>query len=236
MPDPTPVASSPFSDAAGDMRQMTRTGRRIENSSFDIVNREAWPHDFDREHWEVVRRIIHATADFEYKHLTCFGGDAIRCGAQAFLDGAPLYVDVKMIKVGLNARRLQHFGCEVHSFVSDDDVIARAKAEDSTRSAVGIRKAWELGLLDGGIVAIGNAPTALLELVRLIREENVRPALVVGMPVGFVNAAESKEALIELKDIGEPVPWVITRGRKGGSTIVVAALHAFMSIATGDLR
>ena len=215
---------------------MTDTGRKIEDSSFDIVNREAWPHDFDREHWEVVRRIIHATADFEYKHLTQFSAKAISSGAQAFLDGAPLYVDVKMIKVGLNAQRLAHYGCSVHSYVSDEDVIQKAKAENSTRSAMGIRKAWSEGLLDGGIVAIGNAPTALLELVRLIREENIRPALIVGMPVGFVNAAESKEELIELSRDGINVPWVITRGRKGGSTIVVAALHAFMSIAAGDLR
>jgi precorrin-8X/cobalt-precorrin-8 methylmutase len=219
-----------------DMRQMTDTGRRIEDSSFNIVNRESWPHDFDRTHWEVVRRIIHATADFEYKHLTQFSSTAIESGAQAFLDGASIYVDVKMIKVGLNAKRLEHYGCSVHSYVSDDDVIQQAQAENSTRSAVGIRKAWKEGLIDGGIVAVGNAPTALLELVRLIREEGVRPALVVGMPVGFVNAAESKEELINLSQDGIEVPWVITRGRKGGSTIVVAALHAFMSIAAGDLR
>ena len=224
------------SPPANDMRQMTGTGRRIENSSFEIVNREALPHDFDRAHWEVVRRIIHATADFEFKHLVRFGGDAITEGAQALRDGAPLYVDVKMIQVGLNAARLAHFGCSVHSFVSDSDVIAQAKAENATRSAVGIRKAWQRGLLDGGIVAVGNAPTALLELVRLIREQGVRPALVVGMPVGFVNAVESKEELIALERDGIDVPWVITRGRKGGSTIVVAALHAFMSIAIGDLR
>lgn len=225
-----------MSNKTNDMRQMTDTGRRIENSSFDIVNREAWPHDFDREHWEVVRRIIHATADFEYKHLTRFTTDAIERGAKAFQEGASLYVDVKMIRVGVNARRLEHYGCTVHCYVSDEDVIAQAKAENSTRSAVGVRKAWKEGLLDNGIVAVGNAPTALLELVRLIRDEGVRPALVIGMPVGFVNAAESKEELIALERDGIQVPWVITRGRKGGSTIVVAALHAFMSIAAGDLR
>ena len=225
-----------MSNNTNDMRQMTDTGRRIENSSFDIVNREAWPHDFDREHWEVVRRIIHATADFEYKHLTQFTQNAITRGAKAFQDGASLYVDVKMIRVGLNAQRLEHYGCSVHCYVSDEDVIAQAKSENSTRSAVGVRKAWKEGLLDNGIVAVGNAPTALLELIRLIREEGVRPALVVGMPVGFVNAAESKEELIALERDGIEVPWVITRGRKGGSTIVVAALHAFMSIAAGDLR
>ncbi|RME28191.1 MAG: precorrin-8X methylmutase [Deltaproteobacteria bacterium] len=219
-----------------DMRQMTATGRRIENSSFDIVDREAWPHDFDPPRWEVVRRIIHATADFEYKHLTRFSADAIDSGVSALRAGAPIYVDVKMIRVGLNARRLAHFGCDVHCFVSDDDVIATARAEDSTRSAVGVAKAWRQGLIDGGIVAIGNAPTALLELIRLVRDEGARPALVIGMPVGFVNAAESKEALLDLEHDGRAPPFVITRGRKGGSTVVVAALHALMSIAAEDLR
>jgi precorrin-8X/cobalt-precorrin-8 methylmutase len=218
------------------MRQMTATGRKIENSSFDIVNKEAWPHDFEPTEWEVVRRIIHATADFEYKHLTQFSSTAIESGTKAFIDGASIYVDVKMIRVGLNAKRLEHYGCNVHCYVSDEDVITTAKSENSTRSAVGIRKAWEEGLIDGGIVAIGNAPTALLELIRLIREEGARPSLVIGMPVGFVNAAESKEELISLANDGISIPWVITRGRKGGSTIVVSALHAFMSIAAGDLR
>ena len=200
-----------------DMRQMTATGRRIEDSSFDIVNREAWPHNFDETEWEIVRRIIHATADFEYKHLTQFSSFAIESGANAFTNGAPIYVDVKMIRVGLNAKRLEHYGCSVYCYVSDEDVIQQAKSENSTRSAVGIRKAWKEGLIDGGIVAIGNAPTALLELIRLIREEGVRPSLVIGMPVGFVNAAESKEELITLSNEGIDVPWVITRGRKGGS-------------------
>ena len=232
MSDSTSQSAAP----TGDMRQMTGTGRRIENSSFEIVNKEAWPHDFAPQEWEVVRRVIHATADFEYKHLTRFSAGATDRGAQAFGAGAPLYVDVRMIAVGLNQARLEHFGCRVSSYVSDLDVIAQAKAENSTRSAVGVRKAWQEGWLDGCIVAVGNAPTALLELIRLVREEGVRPALVVGMPVGFVNAAESKEALIELERDGFDVPWIITRGRKGGSTLVVATLHALMSIAAGDLR
>ncbi len=219
-----------------DLRQMTGTGRRIENSSFAIVDQEAWPHDFDPPQWEVVRRIIHATADFEYKHLTRFGGDALTAGADALRAGAPIYVDVKMIHAGLNAARLAHFGCEVHCFVSDPDVIDAARSDNSTRSAHGVRKAWRRGLIDGGIVAVGNAPTALLEVVRLVREEGARPAVVIGMPVGFVNAAESKEALIELERDGLAVPYVVTRGRKGGSTVVVSTLHALMSVAAGDLR
>ena len=106
-------------------------------------------------------------------------------------------------------------------------MIEQAKAENSTRAVQAMRKAHRQGLLDGAIVAIGNAPTALIEVVRLIREEGARPALVVGMPVGFVSAAESKELL---GDIGE-VPWVIIRGRKGGSTLVVSAIHALLAMA-----
>ena len=115
---------------------------------------------------------------------------------------------------------------------SSTDRIAQARAENSTRAVQAMRKAWRQGLLEGGIVGIGNAPTALLELVRLVREEGVRPALVVGMPVGFVSAAESKDALAELAD----VPWIVIRGRKGGSTLVVAALHALLSLAEAEER
>ena len=116
---------------------------------------------------------------------------------------------------------------KTHQFISDADVIDAAKAEDTTRAVQAMRKAQRLGLLEGAIVGIGNAPTALIELVRLVREEGVRPALVVGMPVGFVSAAESKDLMAELAE----VPWIVIRGRKGGSTLVVAALHALLALA-----
>jgi precorrin-8X/cobalt-precorrin-8 methylmutase len=115
----------------------------------------------------------------------------------------------------------------LHHFISDADVIADAKAADSTRAVFAMRKAQQQGLLDGAIIGIGNAPTALLEVIRLVREENVRPALIIGMPVGFVSAAESKDLLAELTE----VPWIITQGRKGGSTLVVAAIHALLALA-----
>jgi precorrin-8X/cobalt-precorrin-8 methylmutase len=134
-----------------------------------------------------------------------------------------------MIGVGLSAPRLASFGAEVHDFIDDPGVIARAKANATTRAVEAMREARPL--LHGGIVAIGNAPTALLEIVRLHREEGITPALVLGMPVGFVNAAESKELLMTTA-----IPCVVTRGRKGGSTITVAALHALMNVAAGDLR
>jgi len=218
-------------DAATDLRQMTALGRAIEDDSFSIIDREVGPHDHDRAEWEVVRRIIHATADFEFKDTTRFGNDALASGSAALRRSAPITVDVKMIRVGLNAARIVSFGCTLHDFIDDPDVIARARANATTRAVESMRAAHAQNLIEGGIVAICNAPTALLEIVRLHREEGVRPALVLGMPVGFVNAAESKELLMTTG-----IPYIITRGRKGGSTITVAALHACMHVASGDLR
>jgi len=212
-----------------DLRQMTALGRAIEDDSFAIIDREVGPHDHSKTEWEVVRRVIHATADFEFKWTTRFGNDAITSGCDALKRGAPIVVDVKMIRVGLNAARLTQFGCAVHDFIDDEGVIARAKANGTTRAVEAMREGK--ALLHGGIVAVGNAPTALLEIVRLHHEEGVTPALVLGMPVGFVNAAESKELVMTTG-----IPYVVTRGRKGGSTITVAALHALMNVAAGDLR
>ena len=210
-----------------DMRQMTALGRSIEESSFAIIDREAGMHDFEPKQWQVVRRVIHATADFEFKRLMRFHPEALRAGVLALRSGCPVVVDVKMIAAGLSEERLTACGCAVHSFISDADVITRAKAANSTRAVEAMRKAWRLGLLAGAVVAVGNAPTALLEVVRLVREENARPALVVGVPVGFVSAAESKEAALSL-----PVPFIVARGRKGGSAIAVAILHALLALST----
>lgn len=212
--------------------QLTAAGRRIEHESFAIIDREAGPHAYTAEQWTIVRRMIHATADFEFNGLTRFHPDAVRAGVAAILAGRPIVADVEMICAGLSRPRLAHFGVTVHQFISDDDVIAQARAENSTRAAQAMRKSARLGLLDGGLVAIGNAPTALLEIVRLIREEGARPALVLGMPVGFVAAAESKTALAGIED----VPWIVTDGRKGGSTLVVAALHALLALAEAQQK
>lgn len=208
--------------------QMTRAGQRIEHSSFAIVDAEAGAHaQYSDLQWPLVRRMIHATADFEFNGLTEFHPDAMQAGLSAIAAGAPIVADVEMICVGLSQPRLAHFGVQTHQFISDADVIAAAKQAGTTRAVQAIRKAQRLGLLDGAIVGVGNAPTALLEVIRLIAEEGVRPALIVGMPVGFVSAAESKDAVARCDD----VPWVITRGRKGGSTLVVSAIHAMLALA-----
>ncbi|MCK5830766.1 MAG: precorrin-8X methylmutase [Methylococcales bacterium] len=207
--------------------QLTEAGRRIEHDSFAIVDNEVGTHDYGDEEWQVVRRMIHATADFEFNGLTQFHSNAVKDGIQAILNGAPIVADVEMICVGLSKPRLNHFGVNTHHFIADDDVITQAKAENTTRAVQAMRKAQRKSLLNGAIVAIGNAPTALLEVVRMIKEEGLKPSLVVGMPVGFVSAAESKEILSEIKDI----PWIVIEGRKGGSTLVVAAIHALLAVA-----
>jgi precorrin-8X/cobalt-precorrin-8 methylmutase len=210
-----------------DMRQMTAMGRSIEDGSFTIIDSEAGPHNFDAAEWQVVRRVIHATADFEFNELMRFHPEAVQTGIDALRCGCPIVVDVKMITAGLNEDRLRVYGCSTHCFISDDDVIATAKAANSTRAIEAMRKAHRSGLLDGAIVAVGNAPTALLETVRLVEEAGVRPALVIGVPVGFVSAAESKEAALRL-----PTPYIVARGRKGGSTIAVAIIHALLLLST----
>ncbi len=213
--------------------QLTAAGRAIEHDSFAIIDAEAGPHTYSADQWPVVRRMIHANADFEFNGLTDFHPAAVEAGLAAILKGGtPIVADVEMICVGLSASRLKHFGVTTHHFISDADVIAQAQAEDTTRAVQAMRKAHRQGLLDGAIVGIGNAPTALIEVVRLIKEEGARPALVIGMPVGFVSAAESKDLMAEVQD----VPWIVIRGRKGGSTLVVAAIHALLGVAEARQR
>lgn len=209
--------------------QLTALGRAIEHDSFAIIDAEVGgAHCYAASQWPVVRRIIHASADFEFNGLTFFHPEAIEAGIAAIRrGGTPVVADVEMICVGLSRPRLSHFGMAAHQFIADEDVIAAAKANGGTRAVEAMRKAHRLGLLEGSIVAVGNAPTALIEVVRLIEEEGVRPALVLGMPVGFVSAAESKERLMAQQE----VPWIAIRGRKGGSTLVVAALHALLALA-----
>ncbi len=212
-----------------DMRQMTQTGRAIESSSFAIIDEECGPHSFAADQWQIVRRIIHATADFEFKDLTFIHPDAVRAATAAFFRGCPIVTDVRMIQVGLNQARLDQYGCKIHCFISDDDVIEDATRKNTTRAIEAMGKAHRLGLVEGAIIAVGNAPTALLEAARLIQEMGVKPALIIGVPVGFVSAVESKELIMQLG-----VPSIVTRGRKGGSPIAVAILHALLALSVEE--
>jgi len=209
-----------------DMRQITEKGKQIENDSFAIIDKEVGEHHFPPEEWRVVQRVIHSTADFEFKDLMKFSPNAIKKGIEALKNGAPIITDVKMIIAGLNEQRLATYGCKTYCFISDDDVIEIAKKNNSTRAIESMKKAHQLGLLDGSIVAIGNAPTALIEIARLVKEENARPSLIIGVPVGFVSAKESKEMIMGLNE----VEWIVSEGRKGGSTIAVAIIHALLTL------
>ena len=211
------------------MKQMTRQGQQIENGSFSIIDNEIHQfhggHHFSEQEWQGVRRAIHTTGDFEFSKLFRFSEGAVESGIKALKEGCSIVSDVTMITSGLSAQRLSVHNNTTHCFISDEDVIATAKELGDTRAIWSMRKARDLGLLDGGIIGVGNAPTALYEVLRMVEEDEIKPALIIGIPVGFVKADESKQALIEQTK----VPYIASEGRKGGSPIVVSTIHALLA-------
>ncbi len=201
----------------------------ITQASFAIIQEELTARGlhFPPGQAQVIERIIHSTGDFDFATLTRFSPGAVERSVARLRQGCPVVTDVNMVRVGISQARLTGLGGELHCFVAHPEVHRRAREEGTTRSALGIRLAWERGLVDGGVLAIGNAPTALYELLRLVDEEGARPALVIGVPVGFVSTAESKAALMAQ----ETVPWIATEGRKGGSPVAVAAVNALLRLA-----
>jgi precorrin-8X/cobalt-precorrin-8 methylmutase len=206
-----------------------KSGEDIEAASFATIDREAPAHSFPPEQWNVVRRMIHTTADFSPMKEVRFSPDAISAGVAALQAGRPIYTDSNMIRSGLSLARLRAVNASysaqsIACHVADSDLAAEAHAQKLPRSLFAVRKAKTL--LDGGIAVFGNAPVGLLELNRLIIEEDVRPALVIAMPVGFVHVVESKEELMSLR-----VPFIAVSGRRGGSTLAVSVVHALCSVA-----
>lgn len=205
------------------------SGEEIETESLRIIDEEAPAHNFTGGQWHVVRRMIHTTADFSLMGVTRFSPDAVQAGIEALRRGKPLYVDSNMIRSGLSMLRLRSVSKEyspaaIACHVADGDVVEEARRTGLPRSLHAVRKARKI--LDGSIAVFGNAPIALLELNRLIWEEGIRPALVIGMPVGFVHVVESKD---ELMNAG--VPFVTVTGRRGGSPLAVSAIHALCALA-----
>jgi precorrin isomerase len=179
----------------------------------------------------VVRRLIHTSADFSMIDLVRFSSDAIDSARQALRAGAPIFADSNMIRAGLSQARLQsncagYSAASIHCHVADADVAAKARSMHLPRSLFAVRKAAPI--LDRGIALFGNAPVALMELNRAILEDGIRPALVIAMPVGFVHVEESKQELMSLN-----VPWISIPGRRGGSTLAVATLHALCMLDGG---
>ncbi len=193
----------------------------IERESFRIISEELGASGFNEAELPVVKRVIHSTADFEYKDIIRFSPLALASGMAALRAGRDVVADVRMVEAGVSKERLGPFGASVRCFSSDADVIERASSTGSTRAAVAMEKAAPC--IQGAVVAIGNAPTALNALLRLHREKGVRPALVVGVPVGFVGAEESKQELMR-----SGLEHITTVGRKGGSTVAVAIVNALI--------
>lgn len=204
----------------------TRKGQSIEDASMQVIEDEVGEHGYGREEWLVVRRIIHSTADFDFagRNRVVFHGDAIRSGIRAITDRRSIVVDVNGVVGGLNKQNPKDFGNRVVCSISEPGIMELAKKEGRTRSQVSMRAAAQE--MEGGIVAVGNAPTALLEAIRMVREGAARPALIIGIPVGFVCAAESKEELCKLD-----VPFITNVGRKGGSPAASAIVNALYKLA-----
>lgn len=194
----------------------------IENRSMELIAPHLAELHLDERETKLYSRLIHASGDVGYAPITRVHPQAIDAAIAALRRGVDIYTDVEMVRTGINKKKLASFGGTVHCLVADPDVAARAKAEGITRSMVAMRTFGKD--MDGSIVAIGNAPTALFEVLRLVREEGIRPACIVGIPVGFVGAAESK-AELAANDI---VPYITVEGSKGGSPIAAAAVNALM--------
>ena len=195
----------------------------IEKKSFEIITEELGDccEQFRAEELEIVKRVIHTTADFEYADLICFSPRAVEKGVAALKKGCKVYADTKMIAAGINKNTCGKLHIDTVNYLSDEDVASAARLLGCTRSAFSIKKAVEEQ--SATVFAIGNAPTALAELIHLYEEGAARPELVIGVPVGFVGAAESKSLLME-KDI----PYICIKGRKGGSTVAVAIMNALL--------
>lgn len=193
----------------------------IETASFRIISEELSHISLPEEYVHIIKRVIHTSADFEYAQLLEFHEDAVANGKSALQKGCKIYADTNMILAGMSKPSLNKFGCFIQTYIADKDVADKAKEQGITRSIAGIDKAFAEGGFD--IYVIGNAPTALMKICELSQKAGTVPKLVVGVPVGFVGASESKEML---KQSG--IPYILTRGRKGGSTIAVAIMNAIL--------
>ena len=193
----------------------------IEKRSFEIITELLGDRKLDSENELVIKRVIHTTADFDYADNLVFSEHAVRKGIEALKAGCDVVTDTQMARSGINKTVLEKLGGTVHCFMSDPEVAAEAKARGITRAVVSMEHAARL--TKPLIFAIGNAPTALMRLRELMDAGEVHPALVIGVPVGFVNVVESKEQIIE-----SSAPHIVARGRKGGSNVAAAIVNALL--------
>ena len=192
----------------------------IEKRSFEIIESEL-PHPIDPALAPIIKRVIHTSADFDYADNLCFSEDVVAKAHEAIKNGACIVTDTQMAKAGINKKNLARYGGEVYCFIADEDVAKAAKEQGTTRSAASMDKAAALG--KPLIFAIGNAPTALVRICELIDEGKLKPELVIGVPVGFVNVVQSKEMIMQ-----RPVSYIVARGRKGGSNVAACIVNALL--------
>lgn len=193
----------------------------IETRSFEIITEILGDRVLEPENELVIKRVIHTTADFDYADNLAFSDGAVAKGVEALRSGCHIVTDTSMAMSGINKTTLAKLGGRVHCFIADPDVAKEAKERGVTRSTVSMEHAARLE--QPCIFAIGNAPTALIALHELVKEGKVKPALIIGVPVGFVNVVESKELIM-----GDDVPYIVARGRKGGSNVAAAICNAML--------
>ena len=193
----------------------------IEKRSFEIITELLGSRRLDPENEPVIKRVIHTTADFDFADSLIFSPHAVEQGLRALRAGCDIVTDTQMAKAGISKPALEKLGGRVHCFMSDADVAQEAQKRGLTRAAVSMERA--AALQNPSIFAVGNAPTALLRLRELIDDGRVAPALVIGVPVGFVNVIESKEQILSAS-----VPHIVARGRKGGSAVAAAICNALL--------
>lgn len=194
----------------------------IEKRSFEIITSELGERVFLPDEEQVIKRVIHTTADFDYADNLVFSEGAVQKALDALRQGACIVTDTNMGKAGINKKSLSALGGQVFCFMADEDVAEKAKREGTTRAAASMEKAASLG--QDCIFAAGNAPTALVRLYELIREGRIAPRLIIGVPVGFVNVEQSKELIMSL----ERTPFIVAKGRKGGSNVAAAICNALI--------
>ncbi len=204
------------------MMEYIKDPMAIETRSMEIIAPYLAKFNLDEQAIKVYSRIIHAAGDPDYANIIKIHPEAITAGLAALQSGCNIFCDVEMVRTGINKRRLAEFGGQAYCLVADETVAREAKAAGITRSMAAMRKFGKE--LNGAIVAIGNAPTALFEVLQMIQTEQIKPALIIGVPVGFVGAAESKDLLYTTA----PVPYITVLGNKGGSPIAAASVNAVM--------
>jgi len=202
----------------------------IEKLSFEIIDAEIGSHDYNELEWPIVRRVIHATADFDFarKGKIIFHNNPIDSAFDAIKNKCNIVTDVDMVLSALNKKSIANLGLKSACYISDKTLSDKARLYNKTRSEMAMRYAADE--INGGIVAIGNAPTALYEIIKMVRENVTKPALIVGIPVGFVSASESKD---ELRNID--TPFISNVGRKGGSPAASSIVNALMLLYKSKL-